>query len=87
MSGIRGKKYVDADGNIVLTGGLKAAATNKAKYGDDFYKRMGSKGGARSTTGGFASDKVGADGLTGRQRASLAGAIGGFKSRRGKAKK
>lgn len=26
-------------------GGLKAAATNKDRYGDDFYKRIGAKGG------------------------------------------
>ena len=26
-------------------GGLKAAATNKAKYGKDFYSRIGKKGG------------------------------------------
>ena len=70
-----------------IEGGRKAAATNKKIHGEDFYKKIGSIGGTRSTNGGFASDKVGADGLTGRQRASLAGAIGGFKSRRGKAKK
>ena len=68
-------------------GAAKAALTNKKKHGEDFYKRIGSKGGRNGTTGGFASDKVGEDGLTGRQRASIAGAIGGFKSRRGPAKK
>lgn len=68
-------------------GAAKAALTIKKKHGEDFYKRIGSKGGRNGTTGGFASDKVGEDGLTGRQRASIAGAIGGFKSRRGPAKK
>ena len=68
-------------------GAAKAVLTNKKIHGEDFYKRIGSKGGRNGTTGGFASDKVGEDGLTGRQRASIAGAIGGFKSRRGPAKK
>lgn len=68
-------------------GAAKAVLTNKKKHGEDFYKRIGAKGGHNGTTGGFASDKVGEDGLTGRQRASIAGAIGGFKSRRGPAKK
>ena len=63
-------------------GGLKAGKTNKERHGADFYKRIGSIGGKASNTGGFASKKVGKDGLTGRQRASLAGAIGGFKSKR-----
>lgn len=68
-------------------GGLKAAATNKELYGEGFYARIGKKGGKNGTTGGFASNVVGADGLTGRQRAVLAGAIGGHISRRGPIKK
>ena len=67
-------------------GGLKAAKINKQLYGEDFYKRMGQKGGRNGHTGGFASDKVGEDGLTGRQRAIVAGALGGRKSRRGAAR-
>lgn len=63
-------------------GAAKAVLTNKKKHGEDFYKRIGKKGGRNGTTGGFASDKVGEDGLTGRQRAVLAGAIGGHISRR-----
>lgn len=63
-------------------GGAKARETNLRKHGKDFYRKIGAKGGKNSTTGGFASNKVGADGLTGRQRAAIAGAIGGFKSRR-----
>lgn len=31
-----------------LEGGKKAAAKNKAKYGDDFYARIGHKGGAEA---------------------------------------
>lgn len=65
-------------------GGVKAASTNKTKYGEDFYARIGSKGGSRGKTGGFASYKVGNDGLTGRERARKAGAVGGRKSRRNK---
>lgn len=39
-------------------------------------------GGKSSTTGGFASEKIGKDGLTGLERAKLVGAKGGRKSRR-----
>ena len=65
-----------------LAGGRKAAKTNKKRHGADFYARIGAMGGAKSTTGGFASTKVGEDGLTGPERAKLAGAIGGLKSKR-----
>lgn len=68
-------------------GGVKAAATNKTKYGTDFYAMIGAKGGKRGKTGGFASDKKGADGLTGKERARLAGSKGGRISRRTKAEK
>lgn len=37
-------------------GGLKAAATNKAKYGDNFYKKIGQVGGQNGHTGGFAAN-------------------------------
>ena len=37
-------------------GGLKAAATNKAKYGKGFYSRIGKKGGQNGRTGGFATN-------------------------------
>ncbi len=66
------------------TGGVKAATTNKTKYGTDFYAMIGAKGGKRGKTGGFASDKKGHDGLTGRERARLAGSKGGRISRRSK---
>lgn len=59
-----------------LEGGRKAAVTNKLRHGEDFYKRIGSKGGQNGFTGGFAAD---------RERARIAGAKGGKKSRRGPA--
>jgi uncharacterized protein len=65
-------------------GGLKARDTNIRLYGEDYYRRNGALGGKAGRTGGFASDKVGPDGLTGRERASVAGAIGGKKSSRRK---
>jgi hypothetical protein len=63
-------------------GGAKAFQTNVAKYGNDFYARIGAMGGKLGKTGGFASNKVGKDGLTGRERARRAGADGGRISRR-----
>lgn len=68
-------------------GGVKAATTNKTKYGADFYAMIGAKGGKRGKTGGFASNKKGEDGLTGRERARLAGSKGGRISRRTKSSK
>ena len=59
-------------------GGQKAAATNRAKYGKDFYKNIGAKGGRKGHTGGFASNPA---------LAKIAGAKGGRISRRGPAKK
>lgn len=56
-------------------GGKAAAATNKAKYGDDFYARIGKEGGQRGRTGGFFAD---------RELARKAGAKGGRISRRTK---
>lgn len=69
-----------------VSGGLKAAATNKAKYGREFYVNIGRKGGRNGHTGGFASEEPGKDGLTGPERAKIAGAKGGVISRRGPAK-
>ncbi len=68
-------------------GGMKAAQTNKTKYGTDFYASIGAKGGKRGKTGGFASEIKGADGLTGKERARLAGSKGGRISRRTKSSK
>ena len=58
-------------------GGAKAAATMKAKYGEDFYKRIGAKGGKNGNTGGFFAR---------RDIARSAGKKGGTISRRGPAK-
>lgn len=63
-------------------GGKKTAETNIKKYGRDFYAKIGKIGGSKGCTGGFASYKVGADGLNGRQRACVAGALGGTISRK-----
>lgn len=35
------------------SGGIKAGKTNKAKYGSDYYKRIGSIGGKNGHTGGL----------------------------------
>jgi general stress protein YciG len=56
-------------------GGGKAAQRNKERHGDDFYKRIGSKGGRKGTTGGFWAN---------RELARRAGKIGGTISRRTK---
>ncbi len=56
-------------------GGKAAASTNKAKYGADFYARIGAMGGKKGTTGGFAAN---------RELARTAGAKGGRISRRTK---
>lgn len=58
-----------------LAGGRAAAKTNKARYGKDYYKRIGKIGGSRSTTGGFAANP---------ELARWAGAKGGRVSRRKK---
>lgn len=56
-------------------GGLRAAATNKAKYGKDFYARIGAMGGKLGHTGGFYAN---------RELARKAGQLGGRISRRTK---
>ena len=68
-----------------LEGGKKACKTNLEKYGKDFYANIGRKDGKNGHSGGFASDKVGKDGLTGYERARVAGKKGGEISKRGKA--
>lgn len=72
-------------------GSIKAQETMKRVYGEEgriaFFRRIGQIGGKKSTNGGFASTKVGADGLTGYERARLAGQKGGKISKRGKAKR
>ncbi len=56
-------------------GGQAAAATNKSKYGSDFYAKIGAKGGKLGRTGGFYAN---------RELARAAGAKGGRISRRTK---
>ena len=58
-------------------GGLKASATNKARYGKDWYAKIGRKGGQNGHTGGFAANP---------ELARIAGAKGGKISKRGPAK-
>lgn len=58
-----------------VAGGKAAAKTNKAKYGEDFYKVQGAKGGKVGRTGGFYAN---------RELARIAGAKGGRISRRTK---
>ncbi len=57
-------------------GGVKAAQTNKQRYGVQFYERIGRKGGTISRGGGFAKNP---------ELARIAGRKGGMQSRRSKA--
>ncbi len=38
-------------------GAIKAGATNKRKYGEDYYKKIGAIGGRNSRTGGFYANR------------------------------
>lgn len=58
-------------------GAKKAVVSIKEKYGEDYYRKIGRKGGQNGHTGGFAYD---------HELAVRAGTIGGKKSRRGPAK-
>lgn len=44
----------------------------------DYYRKLGKLGGVARVPKGFGSDKVGKDGLTGKQRARVAGKRGGI---------
>lgn len=57
------------------TGGQRAAATNKQRYGMNFYEQIGRIGGQKSRGGGFAKNP---------DLARAAGAKGGRASRRTK---
>lgn len=62
-----------------VSGGKRAAATNRKQFGDDFYKIIGSKGGQKKgVKKGFALNP---------DLARKAGAKGGRISKRGLAKK
>ena len=60
-----------------VAGGKKASKANKAEHGEDFYKKIGAMGGksgkAQGTIKGFGLSS---------ERARLAGAMGGRKSRK-----
>lgn len=50
-----------------------------AKYGKDFFKNIGKKGGSRGSAGkGFSSIRKDENGLTGSERARIAGRKGGL---------
>ena len=75
---IGGQKKENYKMSGTKAGGLKAAATNREKYGKEFYSQIGRKGGQNGHTGGFAANPA---------LARIAGAKGGRISRRGPAKK
>lgn len=56
-------------------GGKKAAATNKARYGINWYATIGARGGKNGHTGGFAANP---------ELAKIAGQRGGRVSSRAK---
>lgn len=58
-------------------GGRKASITNRLIHGEDFYRRIGRKGGQNGHTGGFAAN---------HELAKEAGRKGGLISKRGKQK-
>lgn len=55
-------------------GGLRARATTIARHGNDFYSKIGQKGGKAGHTGGFAANP---------ELAKKCGSIGGKLSKRG----
>lgn len=61
-----------------ISGGKRAALTNKKRHGVEFYREIGRKGGKAGRTGGFFANP---------ELARRAGAKGGKISRRGKAQK
>ena len=61
-------------------GGMKASETNRRKYGSDFYREIGRKGGSKlNPNKGFASMS--------QEKLQEVGRKGGTKSKRGPAKK
>jgi uncharacterized protein len=58
-----------------VRGGRRAAATNKQRYGANFYETIGALGGRKSRGGGFAKNP---------DLARVAGRRGGMASRRRK---
>ena len=79
MAGIKGEVIYGDNGEIIsVTGGRKAAQTNKEKYGEDFYRTIGSKGGKKMGLKGFA--------LATPEFRRQCGRKGGMLSKRGKAR-
>jgi len=62
-----------------IIGGKLAAATNKARYGSDFYRNMGRVGGKRTHADGAKPKGFAAMTL---EKRSAAGRLGGSRSRR-----
>lgn len=58
-------------------GGIKAAQTNKERYGDSFYAKLGSKGGSAKVSKGFAKMDI--------DRVKECGRIGGRLGKRKRA--
>lgn len=59
-------------------GGQHAAETNKRKFGEDYYAKIGAIGGKKSRAGGFAHMKI-----HNPERLSELGRRGGIISRKG----
>ena len=55
-------------------GGRKARQKLYDKYGKDYFRNIGRKGGQNGNQGGFADLRIGKDGLTGPERARYFGA-------------
>jgi uncharacterized protein len=79
LSALSYQLSADITGGYIMAGtkagGKAAAATNKSKYGADFYAKIGAAGGKKGRTGGFFAN---------RELARIAGAKGGRISRRTK---
>lgn len=56
MSGIKGEYIYNEKGEIIgATGGKLASMVNRAKYGEDYYQKIGQAGGAvKGVNKGFA---------------------------------
>jgi general stress protein YciG len=70
LAGIKGEYIYDEEGNIIgATGGLKTAMVNKQKYGKEWYKTIGKRGGQAKVPKGFAVN---------RELAAKSGRVGGL---------
>lgn len=64
-------------------GGIKSAKKTKENHGDDFFRKIGAKGGSRTHLSGAKPKGF----ATNPELARISGAKGGRISRRGKARK